>query len=254
MADEVEFPTHLMERVAHASDNSFFRALAFRTFCDFWKITRRYKEPSQIKSVMDWGCGCGRLMPLIKGIGMIPGIYGCDIDKEAIKWCKEHFPDESFDCISPYPPTPYPDGSFDLVFGFSVLTHLTKELQLDWMREVNRIMAPGGIFIATLHGEFAMDRLLSPEALRDCVKKGINDELKDGILDGVAPKDYYRGTFQTEEYTRRVYGEYFTVLEYIGDGAMNMQDIVVLRKCRSLPPPVEKDKEKKGFFQKLFNN
>ena len=61
-------------------------------------------------------------------------------------------------------------------------------------------------------------------------RSGIEDSVDDHALDGIAPAGYYRGTFQAKEYTIREFGRYFQVLEYIERGAMNFQDLIVLRK------------------------
>jgi hypothetical protein len=60
---------------------------------------------------------------------------------------------------------------------------------------------------------------------------GIHDGTHDTTLDGVVPAGYYRGTFQTREYTLREWGKYFDVLEYRVRGIGNYQDAVVMRRA-----------------------
>ncbi len=254
--EEVDYPTKQMQRVSHTEDVIFFRTMGFKTFSDFWKVTQKHTETSQIKNMLDWGCGCGRLTPLIKNIAKIPNIYGCDIDKDAINWCKGYFKNEHFENISAYPPTRYQDNQFDLILSYSVLTHLTKDVQLDWLKEIKRILAPGGLFIATVHGDFAMEHILPESSCADYKEMGINDEMRDDTLGSAAPKDYYRATFQTEKYTRRVYEDYFTILDYLGAGASSYQDIIVMKSNKPIPkaqPFSEKNKQK-GFFKKIFKS
>ena len=57
----------------------------------------------------------------------------------------------------------------------------------------------------------------------------IDDSTLDPSLDGIAPKGYYRGTFQTQAYTRREWGKVFDFLEYRERGMMNWHDLVVMR-------------------------
>jgi hypothetical protein len=40
----------------------------------------------------------------------------------------------------------------------------------------------------------------------------------------------YRDTYQTQSYTREVFGRWFDILEYVERGAGNNQDLIVLRK------------------------
>jgi hypothetical protein len=42
---------------------------------------------------------------------------------------------------------------FDIVTSWSVLTHLRRDVQLDWLKEMSRIIAPGGLFSASVSGE-----------------------------------------------------------------------------------------------------
>ena len=94
---------------------------------------------------------------------------------------------------------------------------------------MQRIIKPGGLFIATTHGDFALQFLMqstSPTIPDD----GIIDTILDSTLDEIAPKDYYRATFQTKEYTLREFGKYFNIISYIERGAMNFQDMIIMRK------------------------
>jgi SAM-dependent methyltransferase len=49
-------------------------------------------------------------------------------------------------------PLPYRDGQFDFVYGLSVFTHLSFDLQLRRAAEIHRILEPGGVALLTFHG------------------------------------------------------------------------------------------------------
>jgi SAM-dependent methyltransferase len=221
------FPDVLKVRVANNAKKEYFSASSFTSFRNYYEPVQRHSQ-TPIKNMLDWGCGCGRLIVMFSRGTPIPGIYGCDIDKESIAWCKENLAG-NFDVIPLVPPTRYADNFFDLVISNSVLTHLTKDIQLKWLAEMRRIIAPGGLFVASVHGEFATYFNFAGE-VDGPLKKEINDETKDHNLDGLVPNDYYRGTFQTRAYTERVFSEYFEILDYIEAGSLNFQDIVVMRK------------------------
>ncbi len=222
-------PLPLMKRVANTESISFFRTSSFKSFRDYWELASKHSDAKMIRTMLDWGCGCGRLINAFIHLTEISEIYGCDIDHEAIAWCKQNIFRAAFAVIPPEPPTGYPDNSFDLVVGNSVLTHLTKDVQLAWLREVRRIVAPGGLFLTSLHGEFATYFAFQNSA-HDILKRGIYDEILDSNLDGIAPENYYRGTYQSKEYTKRVFSDYFEVLDYIERGSLNFQDVIVLKK------------------------
>lgn len=102
-------------------------------------------------------------------------------------------------------------------------------MQFAWLAEMRRILAPGGIFVATVHGDFVSE-VTFPGKVASVLKTGIYNGAHDDILDGIVPKGYYRGTFQTEEYTRREWSKYFDILEYNVRGIGNHQDVVVMRR------------------------
>ncbi|HHC23785.1 MAG TPA: class I SAM-dependent methyltransferase [Desulfobacterales bacterium] len=48
---------------------------------------------------------------------------------------------------------PFRDHFFDFVYAMSVFTHLTEEAEKLWIRELSRIIRPGGCFMLTLRGQ-----------------------------------------------------------------------------------------------------
>ena len=158
-----------------------------------------------------------------------PEVLGCDIDPFAIEWCNVHLQEGAFAVLGPLPPAPYPDAHFDLIVSYSVFTHLTRDVQHAWLQEMHRLLLPGGLFLATTHGEFALS-FAKGRLKVEFPRSGIEDSVKDHALDGIAPAGYYRGTFQAKDYTIREFGRYFQVLEYVERGGMNHQDLIVLRK------------------------
>lgn len=111
----------------------------------------------QLEALLDWGCGCGRVL---RNWRRFPGIriFGCDIDANMVAWCRENlrFADVTINELSP--PLPYGDACFDLVYAFSVMTHLSEDLQQAWLRDVRRVLRPGGYFLFSTLGEYYASR------------------------------------------------------------------------------------------------
>ena len=147
-------------------------------------------------------------------------IQGCDIDGEAIAWCNEKVRPGHFHQVDPYPPLPWPDNSFDVVVSCSVFTHLNEEMQQLWLQEIRRILAPGGIFLASVNSHF----------VGEAPATGISDETLDTMLDGIAPPGYYLGTVQSEAYTSERWSNVFDILAFIEYGIEGAQDLLVMRK------------------------
>jgi SAM-dependent methyltransferase len=223
-------PSNLTFRVAHVENPYLFVFSGMKTFGEFWNLIIKYRDPLSIDKMLDWGCGCGRTIQFFLKYSPITKVFGCDVDDEAINWCKNNISSAEFSTIPFFPPTAYSDNSFDLIVSYSIFTHLTEENQAFWLQEMNRILVPGGIFITTVHGEFAAMFSLPQSIIDGMLVNGIYDGINDETLAGVAPEDYYRATFQNRDYTCRTWAKYFTVLEYKERYAGNFQDMVVLKK------------------------
>lgn len=123
-------------------------------------------------NILDAGCGTGLL-----GIASEPfvaqgGNYtGIDVMTEDIRFCREHYPFDNYHFIhmdvgnptyaakqsSELKPWPIDNGSQDLVTALSVWTHLNERDARFYMKEVSRVLKPGGKAIITffcLDGEY----------------------------------------------------------------------------------------------------
>jgi SAM-dependent methyltransferase len=222
-------PADLMHRVTQTRDRQFFKLWGLKCYGDFLEFFRRHSDPARTRRLLDWGCGCGRLSVHFLADRSGPEVFGCDVDGEAVAWCNANLRAGRFTKIDSFPPTPYPDASFQLIAGYSIFTHLTKDVQFAWLAEMRRLLAPGGIFVATVHGESATS-FMFPGKVASVLETGIYDGGHDEVLDGIVPQGYYRGTFQSQEYTVREWGKYFDILEYKVRGIGNHQDVVVMRR------------------------
>ena len=102
--------------------------------------------------MLDWGCGCGRVLrhyaPLFDSVAFT----GTDIDEAMIEWDRANITGVRFELNGAHPPLPCGDEAFDLVYGASVFTHLDEELQAEWLGELQRVTKPGGLVLLSTHG------------------------------------------------------------------------------------------------------
>jgi SAM-dependent methyltransferase len=122
--------------------------------------------PSPARRVLDWGAGPARVArwwPVLR-----PGveIHAGDPWAEAMDWGARALPAVRFHRLPALPPTELAAESFDLVYGISILTHLSLPAQRAWLLELARLLRPGGLLALTLQGRRALSRLSPAERAR----------------------------------------------------------------------------------------
>lgn len=133
--------------------------------------TTPYLPPTDLR-ILDWGCGAGRIIRHLPDIIPTAQLFGADANEEMIRWNKAHYPEITFTTIHSFPPTPYAPDYFDLVYGFSVLTHIDASAQEAWIEELHRILRSGGVLLLTTHGTNYTQQLRSSEK-RQLLANGI---------------------------------------------------------------------------------
>ncbi len=144
----------------------------FRDLCDL--------QPGQ--SVLDIGCGCGRMaIPLLDHLDRHGRYVGFDIAPDLILWCagnltprnaeftfhlanihNKHYNPHGTCRASEYR-FPCADQSIDFVFATSVFTHMLPDDVRHYLHEIRRVLRPGGRgllthFILNADSESAMNR------------------------------------------------------------------------------------------------
>ncbi|MDQ0323505.1 SAM-dependent methyltransferase [Pararhizobium capsulatum DSM 1112] len=189
------------------------------------------KDLACCPAVLDFACGCGRVIRHFQDHAPEARWYGSDIDGEAIRWCKEKlgavagFTENDF-----RPPMSFDPDSFDVVYSVSLFTHLDEDDQFRWLGELARVLRKNGLLIATAHGPYTHQQL-PPADLRELTAKGFlyrvgqTGRLK---LDGLP--DFYQTAYHTEKYIRARWSEHFEIVAYKERAMNEHQDAVVLRK------------------------
>jgi SAM-dependent methyltransferase len=162
-------PARLRIRVAGTADLGWFLEggrLAEETLRE--SLARAGSGLEEMASILDFGCGCGRVTRRLAGL---PGeVRGSDFDGTAVEWCRRNLPFATFTHNALEPPLPYPDGDHDLIYAFSVLTHLPVPVQHAWVDELVRVLRTGGLLLLSTHGERYFERLTPAE--QDVFRRG----------------------------------------------------------------------------------
>ena len=69
-----------------------------------------------------------------------------------LELCQRLFRHGHFEKVPPSPPTTLPSSSFDVVYAYSVFSHLNEAVGLAWVKELARALRPGGVLIVTTQG------------------------------------------------------------------------------------------------------
>jgi len=179
----------------------------------------------QIRTFLDFGCGCGRLIIALRKRRPDLDITGCDVDERGILWCRRHLQDSRCVVNGDMPPAPFENGSFDLIWCGSVFTHLDEARQDRWLAEMKRMLKPRGILLASVHGPYSWEPRLPPWTIANLKKKGMIFA-RIGADDGIHPT-WYQAAWHTEKYIRQHWAEVFEILAYRERGLSDYQDIVV---------------------------
>lgn len=92
-------------------------------------------------SIIEIGCSAGRLVRWFEPEATQGAtVWGADIDAAAIIWAQQNLPRSlGFFTNTTAPHIPFPDASFNLIFGGSLFTHIG-ELADAWFLEVRRLL------------------------------------------------------------------------------------------------------------------
>jgi SAM-dependent methyltransferase len=101
---------------------------------------------------LEIGCGPGRLVkPLSRHFGEI---HGVDVSDEMIRLARERLGElrhAHFHTTDGASLPQFADESFEFIYSYAVFQHIpTQDVVLEYMREVARLLKPGGVF----HGQF----------------------------------------------------------------------------------------------------
>jgi ubiquinone/menaquinone biosynthesis C-methylase UbiE len=187
-------------------------------------LEKNYCSITQFRNVLDFGCGCGRVMRHWSNVTG-PQFYGSDYNPLLIDWCNQHLPFARFSVNELAPPLKFDDGKFDFLYAISVFTHLTLPLQQAWMNELRRVLTPGGYCMITLLGKRQLGRM-TPEEQREFLAGNLV------VQHTKVPGTNTCLAFHPESYFRKNLTEGFEVVDYIPGGAedASYQDVFLLKK------------------------
>ena len=95
------------------------------------------------RAILDMGCGTGTMLGHLRRFGDAQGV---DADEQAVGFCRSR--GEERVQLLESETLPFSDDSFDLVTALDVLEHIEDDRAA--LREIARVLRPGGTFLATV--------------------------------------------------------------------------------------------------------
>lgn len=155
-------PERLIYLVAGTPDATWFYESGKQTANSIiMNLNRNNLEFSMFRTVLDFGCGCGRVVRHLQEKSTAV-FYGTDYNKKLSGWCTKNLPGY-YTTNGPTPPLQYSDGLFDFVYAWSVFTHFTEENHLLWLNELYRVLKPNGFLWFSYSGINFVQQLAEKE-------------------------------------------------------------------------------------------
>ena len=181
--------------------------------------------PSSVRSVLDYGCGYGRVLRHLPELLPKARLVACDLDARAVDFCALEFDAKAV--VAPESPERLKLPSCDLIWGGSVWTHLPEAECRQLFEALANSLLPGGILVYSFHGAFAYDNLHS---LFGAAYSGEAEEIKSELAStGISYRSYSENYLSLDE---GLYGtawhrpEYFRSLAArIGESLGGLEEI-----------------------------
>jgi SAM-dependent methyltransferase len=159
----ISFPPDYLLYESFAIDYGAYYEGGKTTADDLFDLITKYRPPSDL-NILDWGCGPGRIIRHMPEL-FDPGcrFFGTDYNSKSITWCSENLPNITFALNDLSPPFNYKNHFFDVIYGISIITHLSREKQFDWIQELHRVLKKEGIMLLTSAGNGFMSILTQEE-------------------------------------------------------------------------------------------
>jgi SAM-dependent methyltransferase len=148
------FPTMASEEVQKSWTGDSGKALLSLSLAFMATMLSGYEKMTdkalQDSLILDYGCGWGRLIRLLYKYVSFENIYAVDPWDKSIEICRENGVKGHL-ALSEYVPSSLPfDQRFDLIYAFSVFTHLSEKTTRIVPKTLRKYIADNGTLVITI--------------------------------------------------------------------------------------------------------
>ncbi len=217
-------PASLRRGVGRSSSRREYAEVGRRAAADLLAVAREVSAESLVLGPwLDFGCGSGRVARHLLAAG-VGELWGVDVDAVAVVWAHRNLRPGRFEVIGTEPPSGLPEAYFSVVSAVSVFTHFDARQERAWLAEVRRLLAPGGLLLATTHGP---DLVWSRPDLDEEAKAALE---RDGHLFAPGAGRFNdNSAFHARGYLERRWGEQLELVSFEPHGLAGFQDLSVWR-------------------------
>ncbi|WAB91638.1 MULTISPECIES: class I SAM-dependent methyltransferase [Pseudomonas] len=212
--------------------------------------------------VLDFGVGWGRIIRCFYKNVPEQNLHGVDVDPAILEEAKRTGVKGNLKQISNNGCLPFSRSSMDVIYAFSVFSHLSEDSAKHWITELMRVLKPGGTLIFTstnlaflnlcrackekiedrnLYEERYANLFDDPSAEMAAFQAGkhvfVGNGGKSATLDG----SFYGWASMPETWLKNFLGNAVTSIEYRDDGSFE-QAVFIVKKA-----------PKKSFIERLFS-
>ena len=145
-----------------------------QTMKEIWPYYRLIRSRAQENGItfdentrlLDVGSGWGRVIRFFLKDVRTENLYGMDTMQTSVDLCNKLFAGTlDFKNVKTMPPTDYEGAYFDIVEGYSVVSHLSRHSGLMWLDEYYRILKPGGLLTLTVFKYTRFDQITELQSI-----------------------------------------------------------------------------------------
>jgi SAM-dependent methyltransferase len=216
---------------------------AFTVYRIFKGLYETHVGPIEASTtVLDFGCGWGRVLRFFLREVDPARLLGIDPDREIIQAGQATSRWGTFQETERFAPSPFAEEQFDLIYSYSVFSHLSEECHAGWIPEFAQILKPGGMLVVTtwprsfiedcarLRAEPGANTYADPNAFQDL--EGALAAYDDGryCFDPVYGLPFFGQTCISERYASERWEAHLDVLGFTSDRGGDRQEFIVARK------------------------